>query len=987
MRRGVDVFANDLVYGREIEQQKLKHRKHVASVKPTSQTNARDRELDQRVPKTLSPRYDHIRFNAKRIEIESEWYHRVNHQNRVLLERMIKISQTHSQMPKTPPRFHDHHEHNDRMRRRRLNKVYQENVALSRRIRDIQPSYPNKEWDRMHAHQNKLRKKLSRDRTIGYLSSAPKHPPGRRHRRQHVPQARTKLCQPNQAWRSPRAAAAKAGLYVDLDSVPGGHLWGGPSIQSTRGNWKKRQRQPSQQTKRLAKQAEARWNEQQWDTSTSLHNPKAGSYEAVYKKANRMFDITGYVPYGAATSKGFRAEKRTSKPSLGRKRRRKARDGSKPFDGGRQSNKKPLPVEPLHEELLFQGRKKVDKKSATFGSETVSLSHVAIISVFERTEQVFRQESIPSLNPGGSSLSIPSFSDAPIQIHVATRSLGLRVVAHLIPTSEDERTDLQAEPGGGIDADYDSVPSHIEEGVVVAQFIGLHYLRVLFNNLAKNGSDDQESQELSHVANLVLQKLRDHSNDVGSVDMSLREGLVDKNFDSGNSGILLQRFAQLLMHICDTELYEPSLTAASSNLVVGRQHSPALHAYATSIQAVVRGLVSRIRVYKMLKRVQRAESHLVEKEIQRQMVGKEFAPEKNKSGTMKASTEASPKQNFNSRKPSQPPKRKFVRPTNRPGRGRPAVTTHDKRNFKVPSRPAGKRPTEKNGQQSLPPTRSKESQKHTGSVHEESTSVSCLKTGEKHKRKEESSSIVAGRSAPEVSPKQGFSPIKDSDNKTVSPSEPKWSDPGTVDDKVLHDDASLLEELESMILEQDESMQKTGISSTPESKHTLPVGAEDSLLAELDSMILEDENLPSFDSSGRLMRKNSRLSVHSQISVLLLSELDDIIIDKENNLATKSTQHVSSTSSVSEDASLLAELDSMISESEQQGSLHMDAIAPVNPEASATLLAELDSIILEEEESPKVTSTKFASEPFYTAEDESKLLAELDQLEHEAANK
>ena len=53
--KGMDVFANDVVYAREIERKKKLHREWIKNIKPTSQTNGVV-SLDQRVPESLSPR-------------------------------------------------------------------------------------------------------------------------------------------------------------------------------------------------------------------------------------------------------------------------------------------------------------------------------------------------------------------------------------------------------------------------------------------------------------------------------------------------------------------------------------------------------------------------------------------------------------------------------------------------------------------------------------------------------------------------------------------------------------------------------------------------------------------------------------------------------------------------------------------------------------------------------------------------------------------
>ena len=63
--RGVDIYANQVVYAREIERRKLLHRQWVVATKPTSQTNGVV-TLDQRIPESTN--YSHLRHNPKRLE-------------------------------------------------------------------------------------------------------------------------------------------------------------------------------------------------------------------------------------------------------------------------------------------------------------------------------------------------------------------------------------------------------------------------------------------------------------------------------------------------------------------------------------------------------------------------------------------------------------------------------------------------------------------------------------------------------------------------------------------------------------------------------------------------------------------------------------------------------------------------------------------------------------------------------------------------------
>ena len=132
---------------------------------------------------------------------------------------MIKISNTNALMPQTPPKMKDNHDHNERVRRRNLRKVYRENAWLSQRLQNIKPTYPNANWDRVGASQVRAKARLGRNRTLGFLSP--------------------------ERWKGPfEGGDINSGLdgrseqHVDsglfgynLDSVEGSHLWEGPSTE------------------------------------------------------------------------------------------------------------------------------------------------------------------------------------------------------------------------------------------------------------------------------------------------------------------------------------------------------------------------------------------------------------------------------------------------------------------------------------------------------------------------------------------------------------------------------------------------------------------------------------------------------------------------------------------------------------------------------------------------------------------------------------
>jgi hypothetical protein len=604
--RGMDIYANDVVYAREIERRKCLHREWVAATKPTSQTNGVVL-LDQRRPETLSPRYNHLRYNPKKVEKQNVWQSRVNHQNKVLLERMIKISTTQQTHHEIPYSMKANHEHNERVRRRRMKQVYSENVALSKRLQSIKPSYPNTNWAIEAAKQKSAADRISRNRTLGYLSPeksgemAGGHP----------------LNSGGSSIRNVREGVREAGLFgYDIDGVQGSHLWEGPSmigcgsaissrdnkiVRRGGGRGKRRKKfnghSRSLQHRHHGRQrVENLFQEKEWNASTNLNNPS--TYATLFERATKLFDVN-YLDTGsllgkrgggsskkfvAAAPKGSRGNRGNNIRPHGRIKRKLQTQRQQqqfyhsPFTlGGSDLNF-------IREELLFQGRKD-------------SLDHLASLTFFERTEKV--REAMDETAPG-------------LTFVKATKSNGFRVVAHLAAqasTVEDSNSAASYQPMMG-------------SGGTAVQQVGLMYLIIVLQGLASGTSGDAE---VAQVAQKSLQALQDATG-----TKSIKQSLLHHD----EEGELLKQFAQLLMLISDTtpetsRIIDTAVEGSSSpnrrkatvvvpaTVVLGKHLCPALHFYAARIQSVIRGMLGRIRFFHLLQRTINTEKKIMVKESRR----------------------------------------------------------------------------------------------------------------------------------------------------------------------------------------------------------------------------------------------------------------------------------------------------------------------------------------------------------------------------------
>ncbi len=80
------VMDNKLCYQREVERNQLIHRNKLETMKSTAKSNS-CHQMDNNRPK----RHKHLEQNAKRRQLEDEHYAKIEHENRILIEKMYCI--------------------------------------------------------------------------------------------------------------------------------------------------------------------------------------------------------------------------------------------------------------------------------------------------------------------------------------------------------------------------------------------------------------------------------------------------------------------------------------------------------------------------------------------------------------------------------------------------------------------------------------------------------------------------------------------------------------------------------------------------------------------------------------------------------------------------------------------------------------------------------------------------------------------------------
>ena len=132
----------------------------------------------------------HMRYNAKKAQVEGERYHTIEYQNALLLEKMRKIMYLG-----TAASNNGHHEtgHPDEVmprslnagsRRRELRKITEQNLGIVHRIQGRASEYERRRWEGERRHTEEILDRIARKprpefaRSMPSLSAAPSASPG-----------------------------------------------------------------------------------------------------------------------------------------------------------------------------------------------------------------------------------------------------------------------------------------------------------------------------------------------------------------------------------------------------------------------------------------------------------------------------------------------------------------------------------------------------------------------------------------------------------------------------------------------------------------------------------------------------------------------------------------------------------------------------------------------------------------------------------------
>jgi len=97
--------------------------------------------LDTRSPK----RYSHLVLKLKKVQKEEERQQHIDHENKLLLEKMTHIMQHPGQVDN----WNDYETRslNTQYREKEMEKIAQQNVGLARRLETVRPKYDVREWE------------------------------------------------------------------------------------------------------------------------------------------------------------------------------------------------------------------------------------------------------------------------------------------------------------------------------------------------------------------------------------------------------------------------------------------------------------------------------------------------------------------------------------------------------------------------------------------------------------------------------------------------------------------------------------------------------------------------------------------------------------------------------------------------------------------------------------------------------------------------
>eukprot|EP01138_Halocafeteria_seosinensis_P008999 gb/GECG01009198.1/.p1 GENE.gb/GECG01009198.1/~~gb/GECG01009198.1/.p1 ORF type:complete len:269 (+),score=34.20 gb/GECG01009198.1/:1-807(+) len=140
--RKAEPKASKITYQRDVERNYELHRRRLQKIKPS---------VDNKPPKQCK----HLRRNLKKEQMLEERYAKIEHENRVLLQKMSEIMQSDG-LDNINEEQQYGHSMNRTQRKRELQKITRENQQILRRIQQTMPMYNHWEWERDREYQERL---------------------------------------------------------------------------------------------------------------------------------------------------------------------------------------------------------------------------------------------------------------------------------------------------------------------------------------------------------------------------------------------------------------------------------------------------------------------------------------------------------------------------------------------------------------------------------------------------------------------------------------------------------------------------------------------------------------------------------------------------------------------------------------------------------------------------------------------------------------
>ena len=118
--------------------------------------------LDNRLPETAKMK--HLKLKLKKLQLQEDRYNEIEHENKLLLQKMARIITTHDKSDYAPSEAPYAKSLNAISRKWELVKVSKENQAILARLEATKPTFDAAEWTAKRADEEKRLKRLQKVR-------------------------------------------------------------------------------------------------------------------------------------------------------------------------------------------------------------------------------------------------------------------------------------------------------------------------------------------------------------------------------------------------------------------------------------------------------------------------------------------------------------------------------------------------------------------------------------------------------------------------------------------------------------------------------------------------------------------------------------------------------------------------------------------------------------------------------------------------------